>query len=32
MRDHYAMKAKVEFALGQFQDAMHDLDAGCGFR
>ena len=27
LRDHYALKAKAEFSLGRYQDAMTDLDA-----
>ena len=28
LRDHYAGKAKVEFLLGRYADALNDLDAG----
>ena len=28
LTDHYALKAKIEFMLGQYTDAMNDLDAG----
>lgn len=28
LRDHYALKAKIEFLLGRYADAMNDLDAG----
>ena len=28
LRDHYAQKAKVEFLLGRYADALNDLDAG----
>lgn len=27
LRDHYALKAKIEFLLGRYQEAMTDLDA-----
>jgi hypothetical protein len=27
LSDHYALKAKAEFLLGRYQDAMTDLDA-----
>ncbi len=27
LRDHYALKAKIEFESGHFEDSMHDLDA-----
>jgi tetratricopeptide (TPR) repeat protein len=28
LRDHYALKAKIEFLLARYADAMNDLDAG----
>jgi len=28
LRDHYAQKAKVEFLLGRYADALNDLDVG----
>jgi tetratricopeptide (TPR) repeat protein len=28
LKDHYAQKAKVEFLLGRYADALNDLDAG----
>jgi tetratricopeptide (TPR) repeat protein len=28
LRDHYAQKAKVDFLLGRYTDALNDLDAG----
>ncbi len=27
LREHYALKAKIEFEGGRFEDSMHDLDA-----
>ena len=28
LREHYALKAKIEFENGHFEDSMHDLDTG----
>jgi hypothetical protein len=32
LNNHYALKAKIDFLLGRYADALNDLDAGMGWK